>query len=244
MAAEPTPVDKPLDKPDDQVMTLDRKTFRETVQARDQLKTEVETLRLYKQQQESAAQAAAQADLAKKGDFDKALQLERDKSAAKEKALFEKYKLERIPERARVAIASIPNILESAKDDVYDLVAPHLDINPDTHQIYVKGPDGNPLVNAETNAFMTPEEFAISRANKPHFIADNMATNTGVKTVNNNYRPTTGKKWEEMSRKEHGELEQNNPKLAQQLYLESIDRAKQRNPESPEGKVEMSWRGH
>jgi hypothetical protein len=229
--------------------------FKFVVKQRDEVKTilqqqeaELATLRQFKQEQ-ADAQAKLETQKAiesgKAAEMIKAAQAQADRKIADERQnTYNALKAELVPQTARAAVASIPNIMPTAVEDAGTLLAARLDVDPKTFKIYVKDAEGKPLTKADGSGLVAPAEFAKELLkDKPHFLASKLVGNTGgkVETAINGQNKT----WDQLSRDELDKLQKENPVLEKQMYeaYEEARRSKEQRKREKRDRKAMEQMG-
>lgn len=188
-----------IELPDDQAEALIRardtdKEARRTLEAR---LAELEgKTRAAEDAQRKATEEAERAKLVSKGEYDKALAMEREAAGRKAAAL-----VQRMRDRAlKDAIRRTPGVLPDAADDLASQLCQSCTYDPDQDSLVVVGPDGRPATGQDGKPITVEAAIQAHVANRPWFQAPSGTRGSGAAT--NGTRTGIQLKRSEMSVKE------------------------------------------
>jgi len=129
------------------------------------------------------AKESEEEKLKAEGKYAEALELNRKELQGKIDKLTLSVKKNVLPKVLSASVAKVDGVFKDAVDDAVALLAPQVDIDLETFEIYPKGSDGKPLLKEGTVDKPVPlDEFVTGFVSKrPHLLTDKMVKGAGAK---------------------------------------------------------------
>jgi len=168
-----------------------RNIVTDVIRTRDEIKSkyntaaaELEVLRKAQQERDAKeAQSKEQIEkqnLEQQGKYQEALKLTENKWNQKYENLRTSAAQRLVPLAINKAASQIENLTKEAMSDLPDILAKHIDINPETLEVYVKGEDGKPATEKDSMKPVSVEGYVKEFVTKrPYLLKSSMPVSHG-----------------------------------------------------------------
>jgi len=200
MANEPVPANQPETKTANEPVgdpngkapggVTWQEAFVEATTTRDKVKADLKVTKAeldkYKQaekalaeQNESANQKAQREALEQQGKYHEALKIIEDKGKAELDKARARMSERMVPLAIKSAASKIDNLAKESIDDLPQLLRDRIALDPETMEVYVKGPDGKPLVDDKLSPVSVDKFINEWVGTKPYLLLDSMPKRHG-----------------------------------------------------------------